>query len=145
MKYPMFGLLTAIGIGASIMMVFNSKVGGIVGFLEATFIFMFVGSSILAIPVIFDWTPGKLSLLNEVPRVYLLAGVMNIAIVAVWAYAITHFGPGRTLSVVITAQILTTQVMDHFGILTEQRPLTILNMVGALTLITGLILVVQRD
>lgn len=138
------GSLLILGAGVAFMNVFNSRVSSHVGYLEATFIFLAVGFVSLAILIASGLAPGDLSMVKEVPKFYLLAGVINVAVVGGTAVAFKAFGPGRAMVAILTGQLVVSQLMDQFGILTEQRPLSPVKIFGVALLLIGMYIVLNN-
>jgi transporter family-2 protein len=90
--------------------------------------------------------PRRLSGLAEVPWFAHLGGVLGVLIIIGVAYAIARTGAGLGVAVILTAQLGTGVVIDHFGWFGVQRiPAEGPRLVGVALMIAGAILLAQRS
>ncbi len=88
---------------------------------------------------------GKLVQVTNAPWYSWLGGALGVAIIAGVAYAIRHVSTALAISSIITAQLATALVVDHFGLLgSEKVPLSWLRAVGLVLMVIGTRLMVDR-
>lgn len=80
---------------------------------------------------------GKLKELPAVPWYVYLAGPMGIIIISSLGLAIPRIGVGATLTLVVTSQLITGIVLDHFGWLTAPHALDLKRLAGMVLLLLG--------
>ena len=82
---------------------------------EATFLVQITGTLLVAglLPLIGDGSLGKLL---EAPWYTWLGGVLGVAIIYTVAASIPKVGAASATTAIITAQVLTACIIDHFGL-----------------------------
>jgi transporter family-2 protein len=70
-----------------------------------------------------------------------LGGVYGLIILAVAAVVFPRLGAGPTVALMVTAQLATALVLDHFGWFGARLPVTPLRLLGVLLLFAGAVLV----
>jgi len=89
--------------------------------------------------------PRKLAGLAGAPWYSLLGGILGVAIIAGVAYALARTGIALGVSVILTAQLATGVVVDHFGLFgVEKVPASWVRLVGAALMVVGTRLMVWR-
>ncbi|NLY51311.1 MAG: DMT family transporter [Firmicutes bacterium] len=93
----------------------NSALGKLAGLWEATFLVQITGTLLVAglLPLIGDGSLGKLL---EAPWYTWLGGVLGVAIIYTVAASIPKVGAASATTAIITAQVLTACIIDHFGL-----------------------------
>lgn len=121
------GILLALGAAAlsglamTLQGTFNALVGKRVD-LPAMILVVHVTGLALGVLVYLLWgKPRLLSALAGVPWYALLGGVLGVAIIAGVAYALARTGIALGVSVILTAQLITGVVVDHFGLFGTER------------------------
>jgi len=103
------------------------------GFLVAVAIFLFWGR----------W--GELARVTAAPWYAWLGGAIGVAIIGGVAVAIRQVSTALAISSIITAQLATALVVDHFGLFGAERVgLTWLRLVGLVLMVIGTRLMVDR-
>lgn len=73
-----------------------------------------------------------------------LGGVCGALIVSASTISVPHLGVAAMVALIITAQLCTALVLDHFGMLVvEPRPVNTLRLLGAAMLIAGAVLILR--
>lgn len=80
---------------------------------------------------------GRLRELSAVPWYVYLAGPMGIVIISSLGLAIPKIGVGATLTLVVTSQLFTGVILDHYGWLTAPQPLDLKRLAGMGLLLLG--------
>jgi len=115
----------------------NSALGKLAGLWEATFLVQITGTLLVAglLPLIGDGSLGKLL---EAPWYTWLGGVLGVAIIYTVAASIPKVGAAAATTAIITAQVLTACLIDHFGLFgLEAVPFTWCRWVGGALLAAG--------
>ena len=77
-----------------------------------------------------------------IPKVFILAGICGILILAFTVVCITRLGPVLTASLTVTVQMIVATITAHYGWFgLEQEPINILKIIGIIFLIAGVVLV----
>jgi transporter family-2 protein len=73
-----------------------------------------------------------------------LGGVCGALIVSASTIAVLHLGVAAMVALIISAQLATAVVLDHFGVLVvEPRPVSMARLLGVVFLIIGAVLVLR--
>ena len=82
---------------------------------------------------------------RQSPWVWAPAGLLGVGVLAVLTFAPPRIGSFGTFAVLITAQLLTSLVMDSVGLFGLERvPISFTRLAGLLLLVAGAILVLRR-
>ncbi|NLY71753.1 MAG: DMT family transporter [Clostridiales bacterium] len=130
------------GISLALQPIFNSNVSKSVGLFNAAFISILVSLTIAIIMCLVTDRFQGLSNFGEVNKIYLVAGVFGVMIVALMIYAVSRVGPALTFSVVIAAQMTVATVCAHFGFFNQtQESISLIRVLGIIFLIVGVVLI----
>ena len=93
----------------------NSALGEVAGLWEATFLVQITGTLLVAglLPFIGSGSLGKLL---DAPWYTWLGGILGVAIIYTVAASIPKVGAASATTAIITAQVLTACIIDHFGL-----------------------------
>ena len=93
----------------------NSALGKVAGLWEATFLVQITGTLLVAglLPFIGSGSLGKLL---DAPWYTWLGGILGVAIIYTVAASIPKVGAASATTAIITAQVLTACIIDHFGL-----------------------------
>ena len=82
---------------------------------------------------------------RQSPWIWLPAGLLGVGVLAVLTFAPPRIGSLGTFAVLITAQLLTSLVMDSVGLFGLDRvPISVTRLAGLLLLAAGAVLVLRR-
>jgi transporter family-2 protein len=146
MEIAFFFLLAALsGMSMAIQGSLNSVLGEVTGELEATFVVHIIGLILLVVMLfILQFGTGKIDKVFSAPWYSYLGGALNILILYGVMYSIPRLGVSNATTAIVTAQVLTAVVIDHFGFWgLEQIPFRWLQLVGLLFLAVGVKLLVR--
>lgn len=88
---------------------------------------------------------GRLAQVTSAPWYSWLGGAIGVVIIAGVAYAIRHVSTSLAISSIITAQLATALVVDHFGLFgSEKVGLSWLRAAGLILMVIGTRLMVAR-
>ncbi len=137
--------ILAVGFQLAFQPPINSALGGHVGRLAASLISFVVGSLILLLLVLVTGELARLGELGEVPVVQLSGGLIGATYVATATLTVSRIGAGAVVAATITGQLISSLLIDDFGIVgVDAVPLDLLRVTGALLLVVGTLLVVER-
>ena len=87
------------------------------------------------------WHSGALGPLRDVHPLLLTAGLMGACLVFGIAWLIPQVGAGPVMITLIAGQVIGGMVLSHFGWLgSPLQPITLMNIVGALVMVGGVVL-----
>jgi transporter family-2 protein len=135
------------GIGAVLQSTMLAMIGRRSGALAATTLAAIVGLiGITAFTLLVHRTLAGVGVAaRQAPWIWLPAGLLGIAVLAVLTFAPPRIGSFGTFAVLITAQLLTSLVMDSVGLFGLERvPISLTRVLGLLLLVAGGILVLRR-
>jgi len=124
----------------------NNKMAGFVDSpILAALISFFVGTVALFIySLATGQTFSSLTSARQAPVVAWLGGVLGAFFVTAVVIAVPRLGVAMTFSLIVAGQMIITLFLDHFGFLgLEERPISILRVVGVI-LITGGVILIRR-
>jgi transporter family-2 protein len=113
----MIGVLYAMlaGLFVSLQNVFNTRVSEKVGLIEATAVVHGIGFAV-AVAAVILWGSGNIKGLQEVNKLYLLAGVFGVVIVFSAMKGISLLGATYTIAVLMVTQLIAASIIDAFGL-----------------------------
>lgn len=125
---------------------FNARLSKVVGLVEATLLVHLIGLVTIAIILLAqNSVVGGLIRICQAPRYTLLGGALGVAIIYGVAGAIPKLGVAVATTAIITGQILTAVLIDHFGLFGMERvPLSWHRVVGAVLLAAGVWFLLRR-
>ncbi len=112
----MWGIIWSIAAGAAMSLqgVLNTRLSGKIGLYESNLLVQGVAFALSAVAVLF-LGKGNFSALAGTNRLYLLGGVLGLAITITVMLAIKGMGPTVAISVILIAQLLVAAIIDAFG------------------------------
>ncbi|WP_018248426.1 DMT family transporter [Orenia marismortui] len=118
MEGIIFIIIAAIsGLAMAIQGSLNSGLGKVIGDLEATFVVHVIATMLVSLLLfIFSLGKGDLSQLSEAPWYTYLGGILNVIILYGVIYSIPNLGVANATTAIITGQVLTAILVDHFGL-----------------------------
>lgn len=135
------------GIGAVLQSTMLAMIGRRSGALAATTLAAIVGLiGITAFTFLVNRTLAGVGVAaRQSPWIWLPAGLLGIAVLAVLTFAPPRIGSFGTFGVLITAQLMTSLVMDSVGLFGLERvPISFTRLAGLLLLVAGAVLVLRR-
>lgn len=100
--------------------VFNTRLGEKIGTIEAN---LFVQGTGLILTLILFFIAGKGNLKNivEVNKLYLLGGVLGVAIIFCVMGGMKFLGPSHAVSVILVSQLLSAALIEAFGLFDSEK------------------------
>lgn len=148
MSAYLWGLLSATlaGIFMAVQGTFNAQLGKRIGLWETNLIVHLLGFVLLLILLfLFRIGQGNWEKAGQAPWYVYLGGVLSILIIFGVAAAISRLGVIIATTSIVTGQLLTAALLDHFGLFGLERiSFTWLKGVGVLLLIVGARLILQK-
>jgi transporter family-2 protein len=144
------GLAVLLGIGAGCLVgmqaPINSRLGKVVGGLEAaTFSFLVGTAALIAITVVVRGGLGGLGQIDRAPWWALVGGLLGAVYVTVAIFAVRTLGASGLTAVVITGQLTISVLIDRFGLLgIAKQQIGAPRIIGLLLLAAGVVLVVRK-
>ena len=100
----------------------NALLGKFVGLLESTLVVHLLGTlTVLVLLYVFQLGRGNLGLFNQAPWYAYLGGVLNVLILFGVVFSIPKLGVGSATTAIVTLQLLTAVLIDHFGLFGVER------------------------
>jgi transporter family-2 protein len=135
------------GIGAVLQSTMLAMIGRRSGALAATTLAAIVGLVGITIFTLLvnRSLAGVAVAARQSPWIWLPAGLLGVGVLAVLTFAPPRIGSLGTFAVLITAQLLTSLVMDSVGLFGLDRvPISVTRLAGLLFLAAGAVLVLRR-
>ncbi len=121
-KLMYLAIAGAAGAAMAIQGTLNAALGKVIGVWESTFVVHVVGAVIVAVLLfVFRIGQGNWQLLHEAPWYNYLGGVLNVLIIFGVVFCIPKIGVGNATAAIVTLQILTAVIIDHFGIFDMEK------------------------
>jgi bacterial/archaeal transporter family-2 protein len=117
------------------------------GQIQATIILFAIGliASLLLALIMTVRLPDLQTLLRVAPQQYAGGVIVGFYVLSI-TYLAPRFGVGNAILFVVTAQLITSALMDHLALAgATLRPLTTMRAVGLLIVITGLVITQISD
>lgn len=139
-----FIIAAMVGVLLAIQPIFNTNVGKAVGMWNSALISLSLSAIIMMTISAFNKFEGFKRLI-EVPNYFFTAGLMGAFIVVSSVYCISRIGPVITISISVSAQMMTALVCEHFGWFNvQQTSINVTRILGIVFLILGVILVKSK-
>ena len=126
----------------------NGQLGQHIGKLQAAMISFVIGTALLTV-IVFVFAGGFESGvgIGVVPWYYFVGGLLGAAYITTVIFTVGVLGAGGITAATISAQLLTSMLLDQFGLFgLEKHPITWTRVLGVLLLAAGTYLVVAgRD
>lgn len=132
------GLVSLIGgIAVGLQGPLTSMVSQHIGTIEAVFI-VHLGGAVLAGFLLLFSGGGNLGDWRIVPWYALMAGFLGLFVLSSVSYSIPRIGASVTIAFMVTAQLMVSMGLDHFGLLgISTQTITPTRLLGGATLILG--------
>lgn len=142
MKIHLLALTVFLGVVLAVHLAMNGKVGSVLNNPRVGNALFWCIGALGAIAIgLTGWKPGALSGLGQVNPVLLTAGLMGACLVFAIAWLIPQVGAGPLMITLLAGQILGGMLMSHFGWLgSPVQPVSLVNFVGALVMVGGVLL-----
>lgn len=129
-----------VGIQAGVNGILGSKIGAI----EGAFISFFTGTLALLLVVIF-FGRGNLLAVTNLPKWQLIGGLLGAAYVFILVLTVPKIGVASVLMAIIVGQVLSSTVIDHFGLFGgRQIPIDWRRITGLIFLAVALLLIYRK-
>ena len=131
------------GVAAAFQAAFTGLMGLRLGNMESVF-FTYAGGGLLIILAMVTLKGGNLLAWRAVPWYVFLAGPLGLVIIGSLSYTVPRLGSATASTLFVTAWLLLSAVIDHFGLFgVSQRALELPRLLGVMILLTGTWLVVR--
>jgi transporter family-2 protein len=132
----------AAGAGIPVMAALNGALSRHLGSTPAAAVVLFLVALAGAGAVLaFAGSPARLGLVGQAPLLLFVGGVIVCAYVLSVTHLAPRFGVANTILFVMTAQVLTSSAIDHYGLFgTAVRPVDGTRLLGLALLLAGLAL-----
>ncbi|HLV09706.1 MAG TPA: DMT family transporter [Halanaerobiales bacterium] len=139
-------LLAALaGLSMAVQGSLNSVLGKKLGIIEASFIVHLIAAAILFIFLLFNLGKGNSASFFKGPWYLYLGGLLAVIISYTVIISIPELGVAVATTAIISAQVLTAAVIDHFGWLgLEKIQFTWLKVLGIIFLAAGVRLLLSK-
>lgn len=136
-------LITLAGIFIALQAPINNRLGDYMGGpLVAAFISFVIGTLALSLVLLVLQKPVMISAIPQTSLWMWTGGLLGAFLVATSIYAVPVLGVGLLVALLITGQLISSIVMDHYGFLVpEIRSITPGRVLGAAMLIGGAVLI----
>jgi len=129
----------AVALQAQLMGVMDRNIGS----MESVFI-TYCGGGILIVMLMLAMRGGNLGAWKSVPWYVFTSGIFGLIIVGCIGYSAPRLGLVASFTILVTMQLITGAVLDHFGLLGAQpRPLDISRFMGMGVLMVGIWLTIR--
>jgi len=132
------------GVGIGLQAGINGELGKRIGTIEGAFVSFAVGTLFLFLTMLFVGKGNILSMFT-VPKWQLTGGLLGAVYIFIAVLAVPKIGVATTLLAVVTGQIVTSALLDHFGMISGQQiPLDGKRITALLLLAAALFLFYKR-
>lgn len=146
-----FWLLSSIATAALVGMVLplqallNARLGAMTqGALFASFVSFAIGTLVLALALLATRTPWPpVRELAALPPWLWLGGVIGAAFVFSGTLLVPKLGAAGLICLIVFGQVAGSMLVDHFGVLSQPRPVDLARLAGAALVCIGALLVVR--
>lgn len=121
-----------------VMAKMNASLAGSYGNIPfAAFVLLLVGTLAAGAVLVLSGA-GVPRTVPDVPKVYLLAGLVVAFYILAVTFLVPRFGIGNTIIFVVAAQVISAAAIDHFGLLnTPVSPVTVQRLAGIALIFVG--------
>ncbi|HEY4530076.1 MAG TPA: DMT family transporter [Luteimonas sp.] len=142
---PWLAMLAIVAIGAIIPLqgLVNARLAtALHGPVMAAFVSFLVGSVVLGTWLLVSRTPwGSAAPDARFPAWIWIGGLLGAIYVAVFTLLIPRVGAAAAICLAVLGQVVSSMLLDHFGVLQVQRPVDWTRAAGALLVLLGVLLV----
>lgn len=142
MKVSLYLLTIFLGVVLAVHLAMNGKVGASLDNARVgNALFWCIGALGAVVIGLTGWHSGALGPLRDVHPLLLTAGLMGACLVFGIAWLIPQVGAGPVMITLLAGQVIGGMVLSHFGWLgSPLQPITLMNVVGALVMVGGVVL-----
>lgn len=131
------------GIAVGLQGPLSSLMSQRIGTMGSVFI-IHLGGAVIAGVLLLVLGVGNLGAWRRVPWYALIAGVFGVIVISAVSYTIPRIGAAVTVTLIITAELILSTLLDHFGLLgTSVRPFDLPRVAGIAVLLVGTWLIVR--
>lgn len=138
----MLGIIFAIiaGSAMSFQGVFNTRLGEKIGTWETNMLVQGI-AFVITLVIMWIWGKGDLKAISSANKLYLLGGVIGVAITFTVMMSIGNLGPTYAISIILVSQLITAAIIDAFGLFdSEKIPFGWSKIIGVAIMIAGIII-----
>lgn len=131
------------GVAMSTQAAVNTKLSTYVGNVPAAFISFATGTIALFVFVLLSGASvSDLWKAKDAPLIAWIGGVLGVFFVLVMINAVPRIGVALSFSLAIAGQMLTSLVIDHFGLFgVTERSIGVMRVLGVLLIVAGVIII----
>ncbi len=134
----------AAGVLLALMMRINSSLGEVIGPLESSFVVHLIGTAFAFFLILRHLNKNFIEHLKKVPLKFYSCGLYGVILVLTANIIVPHLGMVLSVTILITASLVSSTFADHFGILQDKKhPVHVSKIVGILCAIGGLLLALK--
>lgn len=121
----------------------NARLGNAMGGpLTGAFLSFLTGTVVLSAILLIQRKPIPVGNIAQTPWWLWIGGTLGAFMVFAAAYSVERLGSAAMLALIIAGQIITSLVIDHYGILVHNPvPVSPIRIMGAVLLLTGVVLI----
>lgn len=120
MNWIIILLVFIAGSATSVQAGVNGALGKKVGIIEAAFVSFLIGTIFLSILMIF-LRKGNIQHVFDVPKWQLTGGLLGSFYILIMVVAVPRIGIAAALITLIMGQVISSTVIDHFGIIGDKN------------------------
>lgn len=138
----MLGIIMSILAGAlmSFQGVFNTRLGEKIGTWE-TNVFVQGTGFMLTLIIVFILGDGNFKNIKQANKIYLLGGILGVAIIYTVMMGIKSLGPTCSIATILIAQLTAAALIDAFGLFgSEKLPFTLTKIIGVAIMVAGIVI-----
>jgi len=147
-NHPIFyaALMICAGIGIPIMATINAHVGNkLSNPVLATTILICTSLVTVSCLLLVSRDPINSPFSTDMPKVYLLSGVLFIFYISTVSWSAPRFGVGNSIAFVLLGQLLSITIIDHFQLFNAiHHPISFKRVLGLALMMCGIYLVVKK-
>ena len=142
MKIHLYAFTMMLGVVLAVHLAMNGKVGSALNNPRVgNALFWCIGALGAVAIGVSGWQPGALGPLKNVHPLLLTAGLFGACLVFAIGWLIPQVGAGPVMLGLLAGQILGGMAMSHFGWLgSPVQPVSIINVIGAVVMVGGVLL-----
>lgn len=132
------GLVSLLGgIAVGLQGPLSSMISQYIGSLESVFIVHLGGAALAGFLLLFSGG-GNLGAWRSVPWYALMGGLLGLFVISSVNFSIPRIGVSTTIAFMVTAQLIVSLVLDHYGLLENAvKAVTPTRLLGAAALVLG--------
>ena len=145
--FPLIGLAILMGIVIPYQSQVNARLGAALGApLLGTFVNFLVGLTVISIVIWANKVPfPEVAVIRGVPPLYFVGGLMGVLFVTASLYLVPKIGAINLFSCLIAGQIVSSIVMDYFGLFSDvSKTISRDKWIGLGLLIVGIIMIIKE-